>query len=107
MPGCSVCGCTNPLPFPDINLSWQHSQMEKQLRLTCKDCGAIGAHFCTGERPRTAEEIIRELDLADDLRFSKDLILPTCDKHKRYQGKVRPRTPCEACWRRYIATHPA
>jgi hypothetical protein len=29
-----------------------------------------------------------------------------CAEHKRYQAKRRPRVPCEACWRMYVAAHP-
>lgn len=29
-----------------------------------------------------------------------------CAKHTRYEGKGRPRLPCEQCWRLYIEKHP-
>lgn len=32
--------------------------------------------------------------------------LPPCPKHKRYQGKGKPRTDCQHCKELYMKMHP-
>lgn len=74
---------------------------------SCPDCGALGSHFCPGPDRKIAiiEAMERKIDrkifeMLDDRGTFR------CKKHPKYQAKRRPRTACEACWRRWISLNP-
>lgn len=71
----------------------------------CRDCGTMGAHYCTGKT--NAAGRVTTL-LLDELRNARraSIAMGQCPDHKRYQAKRKPRSNCEGCWRIWIALNP-
>ena len=65
----------------------------------CPDCGLRGAHYCTGPKRVIDMRPLRDL-------FKRPQDPKKCKKHRQYKAIRRPRTACEACWRRWVYLHP-
>lgn len=77
----------------------------------CGACGALGAHFCIG-RPNKREIAERKRRSREWREIARQIVKQyehatgQCPDHRRYQGKRKPRTACEGCWRIWIALNP-
>jgi hypothetical protein len=54
----------------------------------CHDCGCPNGCEC-----------VPKLNTPEPKEFRMRCSRGTCKDHRRYQGKRKPRLPCEQCWR--------